>query len=121
VHRSHGRTRGSPCPGRALAGHRVCLRPHRCGGAAASCGSAACVVSTQWPIHGIPTEAGGTLFQVQYDYIKQDQLGQMLLASLDYTFDQNWGVTATLPLYRYVNGTQLAVNWAAVGGVTFRF
>ena len=28
---------------------------------------------------------------------------------------------AQLPLYRYVNGTQLAVNWAAVGGVTFRF
>jgi len=28
---------------------------------------------------------------------------------------------AQLPLYRYVNGTQLAVNWAAVGGLTFRF
>jgi len=28
---------------------------------------------------------------------------------------------AQLPLYRYVNGTQLAVNWAAVGGVTYRF
>lgn len=30
--------------------------------AAASCGSAACLVNTQWQIHGIPTEAGGTLF-----------------------------------------------------------
>jgi hypothetical protein len=28
---------------------------------------------------------------------------------------------AQLPLYRYVNGTQLAVNWAAVAGVTYRF
>jgi hypothetical protein len=28
---------------------------------------------------------------------------------------------AQLPLYRYVNGTQLTINWAAVGGVTFRF
>jgi len=28
---------------------------------------------------------------------------------------------AQLPLYRYVNGTQLAVNWAAVSGLTFRF
>ncbi len=26
--------------------------------ATASCGSAACLVNTQWQIHGIPTEAG---------------------------------------------------------------
>ncbi len=90
--------------------------------AAASCGSAACLVNTQWQIHGIPTEAGGTLFQLQYDYIKQDQLyagshktnvapddadaleqktlSQTLIASLDYTFDSKWGVTATLPLIK---------------------
>jgi len=88
--------------------------------AAASCGSAACLVNTQWQIHGIPTEAGGTLFQLQYDYIKQDRLmsgsrktsvapedadaleqrtlSQTLIASLDYTFDKDWGVTATLPV-----------------------
>lgn len=88
--------------------------------AAASCGSAACLVNTQWQIHGIPTEAGGTLFQLQYDYIKQDTLlagshttsvapedadaleqktiSQTLIASLDYTFDRFWGVTATLPV-----------------------
>jgi hypothetical protein len=88
--------------------------------ASASCGSAACLVNTQWQIHGIPTEAGGTLFQIQYDYIKQDTLlagshktsvapedadaleqktiSQTLIASLDYTFDRDWGVTATLPL-----------------------
>src|SRR5258705_5662405 len=89
---------------------------------AASCGSAACLVNTQWQIHGIPTEAGGTLFQIQYDYIKQDQLyagshktsvapvdadaleqrttSQTLIASLDYTFDAHWGVTATLPVVK---------------------
>ena len=88
--------------------------------AAASCGSAACLVNTQWQIQGIPTEAGGTLFQLQYDYIKQDTLlagshktsvapedadaleqktlSQTLIASLDYTFNRNWGVTATLPV-----------------------
>jgi len=88
--------------------------------AAASCGSAACLVNTQWQIHGIPTEAGGTLFQLQYDYIRQDTLmegsprtsvapedadaleqktiAQTLTASLDYTFDRDWGVTVTLPL-----------------------
>jgi len=92
------------------------------GPVAASCGSAACLVNTQWQIHGIPTEAGGTLFQLQYDYIKQDRLmsgshktsvapegadaleqktlSQTLIASLDYTFDQNWGVTATLPVVK---------------------
>ena len=90
--------------------------------AAASCGSAACLVNTQWQIHGIPTEAGGTLFQIQYDYIKQDQLyagshktsvappdadaleqktvSQTLIASLDYSFDARWGVTATLPVVK---------------------
>jgi len=89
---------------------------------AASCGSATCLVNTQWQIHGIPTEAGGTLFQLQYDYVKQAQLfagshktstapedadaleqktvSQTLLASLDYTFDAHWGVTATLPLIK---------------------
>ena len=89
---------------------------------AASCGSASCLVNTQWQIHGIPTDAGGTLFQLQYDYIKQDTLlsgshktsvapedadaleqktrSQALIASLDYTFDQHWGVTVTLPAVR---------------------
>jgi hypothetical protein len=90
--------------------------------AVASCGSAACLVNTQWQIHGIQTEAGGTLFQVQYDYIRQTQLlsgshrtsvapedadaleqrtvSQTLIASLDYTFDSNWGITATLPVVK---------------------
>jgi hypothetical protein len=88
--------------------------------ATASCGSAACIVNTQWQIHGIPTEAGGTLFQLQYDYIRQDTLmagshrtsvapedadaleqktiAQTLTASLDYTFSRDWGVTVLLPL-----------------------
>jgi hypothetical protein len=88
----------------------------------ASCGSAGCLVNTQWQIHGIPTEVGGTLFQLQYDYIRQDTLmsgsrktsvapedadaleqktiSQTLIASLDYTFDRNWGVTVTLPVLR---------------------
>ena len=86
----------------------------------ASCGSAACLVNTQWQIHGIPTEAGGTLFQLQYDYIKQDTLlagskktsvapedadaleqktiSQTVIASLDYAFNRDWGATVTLPL-----------------------
>ena len=95
--------------------------------AAASCGSAACLVNTQWQIHGIPTEAGGTLFQLQYDYIRQDTLmagshrtsvapedadaleqktiAQTLTASLDYTFDRDWGVTVTLAAGRRASMT----------------
>ncbi len=102
-----------------VAGLAAMALPHS---AAASCGSAACLVNTQWQIHGIPTEAGGTLFQLQYDYIRQDQLyagshrtsvapegadaleqktvSQTLIASFDYTFDQRWGVTATLPMVK---------------------
>ena len=30
-------------------------------------------------------------------------------------------VFTQLPLYRYVNGTQLGVKWAALGGITYRF
>src|SRR5580765_6980851 len=98
----------------------VTLAPAFAAPAAASCGSAACLVNTQWQIHGIPTEAGGTLFQLQYDYIRQDTLmagshrtsvapedadaleqktiTQTLTASLDYTFDRDWGATLMLPL-----------------------
>ena len=56
-----------------------------------------------------PEESGGrSLFfspGLSYTVSPQIQL---------YTFAQ-------LPLYRYVNGAQLAVDWAVVGGVTFRF
>jgi hypothetical protein len=114
--------------------------------AVASCGSAACLVNTQWQIHGIPTEAGGTLFQLQYEYIKQDTLlagshktsvapedadaleqktrTQSLIASLDYTFDRYWGVTLTLPGVRkqhdhladpYGDATPEAWNFTALG------
>jgi outer membrane putative beta-barrel porin/alpha-amylase len=105
---------------RALAAAVALLPTAWAASALASCGSAACLVNTQWQIHGIPTEAGGTLFQLQYDYIKQDTLmagshrtsvapedadaleqktiAQTLTASLDYTFDRDWGVTVLLPL-----------------------
>ena len=110
--RSHARASRLPAVAAAIAATQLALP------AGASCGSAACLVNTQWQIHGIPTEAGGTLFQLQYDYIKQDTLlagshktsvapedadaleqntlSQTLIASLDYTFDRVWGVTATL-------------------------
>jgi len=55
----------------------------------------------------------------------EDSGGRSLFISpgISYTVSESVQLYAfaQLPLYRYVNGTQLAVNWAAVGGVTFRF
>lgn len=88
--------------------------------ASGSCGSAACLVDTQWQVHGVPTDAGGTLFQLQYDYLRQATLmsgsrrtsvapedadaleqrtiSQSAIASLDYAVDRHWGVAVTLPV-----------------------
>ena len=54
--------------------------------AGASCGSAACLVNTQWQIHGIPTEAGGTLFQLLTADFQLRRLGKAIgaLAVLAY-------------------------------------
>src|SRR5690242_13918722 len=89
------------------------------GDAAASCGSAFCMVNTSWNTQGAWTEPG-MRFDMRYEYINQDQprsgsskvgVGQIpahhdevstvnrnWLASLDYTFNDQWGVSATLPV-----------------------
>ena len=86
--------------------------------AGASCGSAFCMVNTDWNLRGVAAEPGLTL-DLRYEYINQDQLragtdkvavGQIprdhdevktlnrnLLATLDYTFNHQWGVSATAP------------------------
>lgn len=87
--------------------------------AGATCGSAFCMVNTSWNVQGAWTEPG-LRFDLRFEYIDQDQpmagsdkvgVGQIpkhhdeirtinrnWLASLDYTFDDKWGVSATLPL-----------------------
>ena len=89
------------------------------GEATASCGSAFCMVNTSWNVQGAWTEPG-LRFDLRYEYINQDQpragsskvgVGQIpmhhdevstvnrnWLAGLDYTFDNDWGVSATLPV-----------------------
>ncbi|HXL76327.1 MAG TPA: hypothetical protein VN967_10800, partial [Burkholderiales bacterium] len=88
-------------------------------GAAASCGSAFCMVDTQWSMQGVNV-ASGTRFDLHYEYINQDRgqngrrrigvgeiprdhdevqtVNRNFIGTLDHNFDANWGVTATLPI-----------------------
>jgi hypothetical protein len=85
----------------------------------ASCGSAFCYVNTNWSLQGIWTEPGWHA-DVRFEYIDQNQpmngsnkvsVGQIpshhdevetvnrnLLTTLDYGFNQNWGVTFVIPV-----------------------
>lgn len=87
--------------------------------AQASCGASFCMVNTSWSVQGASTEPGLRL-DLRYEYIDQDQprhgsgkvgVGQIpqhhdevrtinrnWIASVDYAFDANWGVSATLPV-----------------------
>jgi len=88
------------------------------GEAAASCGSAFCMVNTNWNAQGAWIEPGGRL-DLRFEYIDQDQpragsravgvgeipqhhdeirtINRNWLATYDYTFSQDWGISATLP------------------------
>lgn len=88
------------------------------GHAEASCGSAFCVLNTNWDMQGVAVEPGLRL-DLRYEYIKQDQpmsgtqklnVGQIprhhdevtttnrnLLATVDYTFNDRWAVSAAVP------------------------
>jgi hypothetical protein len=107
--------------------------------AQASCGSAFCMVNTSWNVQGAWTEPGAR-FDLRYEYIDQDQpmsgsskvgVGQIRqhhdevrtinrnwLATVDYTFDARWSVSATLPLqdrdHAHIHnhmGEQLLEKW----------
>ncbi|HUQ77070.1 MAG TPA: hypothetical protein VM183_20295 [Burkholderiales bacterium] len=85
----------------------------------ASCGAAFCSVNTSWDSHGAWLEPGARL-DLRYESIRQDQpragrrnvgVGELphhhdeqltvnhnLLATLDYTINQDWGVNVLLPI-----------------------
>ena len=117
----------------ALAG--LCAAPNALSG----CGSAFCMVNTDWASQGEWTETGGK-FDLHYEFIDQDQpragaeavaVGQVpqqhdevrtinrnWIAQFDYNFGANWGVSASLPLinrdHQHIDnrqGTKLAEQW----------
>ena len=87
--------------------------------ASASCGSAFCSINTSWDAHGAWLEPGARL-DLRYESIRQDQprtgrrnlaVGEIphhhdevltqnrnLLATLDYTLNQDWGMNVLLPI-----------------------
>lgn len=109
------------------------------GEARASCGAAFCMVNTSWNVQGAWTEPG-LRFDLRYEYINQDQpmsgsskvgVGQIRqhhdevrtinrnwLATADYAFNNQWGVSATLPIldrsHTHIHnhrGAQLWESW----------
>ena len=86
----------------------------------ASCGAGFCAVNTNWDVQGVATEPGAMRLGLRYEYIKQDRLrsgtrnisaaedsadvaelkttNRNWLATLDYAFDAQWGVSIGLPL-----------------------
>jgi hypothetical protein len=111
--------------------------------AAASCGSAFCTVNTSWDVHGAWLEPGARL-DLRFESITQDQprtgrrdlaVGEIrrhhdevktenrnLVGSFDYTFNQDWGLNAQLPLvhrhHEHIHnhmGAQLPESWTFTG------
>lgn len=107
----------------------------------ASCGSAFCVINTNWDTHGAWSESGWRL-DFRYESIRQNRLqegrrqiaigevprdhdevetsNKNWLASVDYTFNPDWGVNVSLPLAKRshlhienddVTGTQTPESW----------
>jgi len=94
----------------------------------ATCGAAFCSVNTNWDAHGAWAEPG-LRADLRYEYLNQDQprsgsqkvgVGQVpqhhdevytnnrnLLATADYTFNADWGLTAALP---FVDRTHLHIH-----------
>jgi len=124
---------------RLAAGIALATAVAAAGDVSASCGSAFCMVNTSWNVQGAWTESGWRA-DLRYEYINQDQprsgsskvgVGQIpqhhdevktinrnWLASLDYTFNQDWGVSATLPIqdrdHTHIHnhrGQQLIETW----------
>ncbi|HEX6006054.1 MAG TPA: hypothetical protein VFZ14_18835 [Burkholderiales bacterium] len=107
--------------------------------ALASCGSAFCMVNTNWNLQGFAPETGLRV-DVRYEYIKQDELrsgservgiGQFarhhdevktlnrnLLTEIDYTIDRDWAVGGSVPIvdrdHTHIHnhrGAQLPEHW----------
>jgi len=90
------------------------------GTARASCGSAFCVLNTNWATQGVAHEAGSARLDLHYEFVDQKHLrsgtkqispeddnedirevrtiNRTLVTTLDYAFTKNWAVSASLPV-----------------------
>ncbi|MBL8447731.1 MAG: hypothetical protein JNJ44_10010, partial [Zoogloeaceae bacterium] len=88
-------------------------------GVGASCGAAFCLVNSNWSLQG-PVSAPGLRVDLRYEFLDQDQpmagrhqvkvgevhrhhdevatVNRNWLATFDYTIDQNWGLSVTVPV-----------------------
>src|SRR5256885_4730749 len=111
--------------------------------ASASCGSAFCTVNTSWDAHGAWLDPGARL-DLRFESISQDQpragtkdiaVGEIrrhhdevktenrnLIATYDYTFNQDWGLSAVLPFverhHEHIHnhgGGQIPEEWTFSG------
>lgn len=86
----------------------------------ASCGSAFCVLNTSWDSQGVQSQPGQATLDLRYEYVRQDRLWQggsrlkgaaadeealetrtlnrNFIATLDYTFNERWGMSVALPV-----------------------
>lgn len=105
----------------------------------ASCGAAFCNVNTNWSLQGVWTQAGPHA-DIRFEYIDQDQpmsgtrkvgvgevpahhdevrtVNRNVLTTLDYGFNENWGLTAIVPIvdrsHEHIHnhhGAQLIESW----------
>jgi hypothetical protein len=109
----------SPRP--ALGGVLFCAASVLLPGAAlASCGSAFCVIDTNWATQEAATEAGAARLDLRYEYINQDKLrsgskaisqaedtsdttelrtvNRNLVTTFDYSFSSAWAVSVSAPV-----------------------
>jgi hypothetical protein len=107
--------------------------------AQATCGLAFCMVNTNWNLQGLVAEPGLRL-DLRYELVDQDQplngsrkvrvgevpkhhdevrtMNRNLVATVDYTIDQSWALTAVVPVldpdHRHIHnhrGTPIAETW----------
>src|SRR5579871_1080471 len=91
-----------------------------CGSAAASCGSAFCVLNTMWGTQGVPVEPGAARVDMRFEYINQNQLrsgtrrisqaedtadttelrtiNRNLQTTFDYALSKSWALSAAMPI-----------------------
>ena len=128
--------RGASLPAIALTALTLIVCPHT---ALASCGSAFCMVNTNWNLQGLAPEPGLRI-DTRFEYINQHQplsgsnrvgfgeirrhhdelrtINRNYITTFDYTFDQDWSLSATVPVlhptHEHVHnhhGAQLLDQW----------